>query len=132
MLNSDVEFEARFGDSADSLSMTGSAKPEIGSRVLKVGQETGATSGRIVMTSTITLVRYEYGDCWFKRLFVIEGMERTALFSDYGDSGVLVIQPDGKGVGMVIAGDGVRSYAFPLKPALKHLGCTLISKGLGS
>ncbi len=97
-----------------------------GDRVFKVGRTTGLTIGEVTEVGTIVgPVGYGPGPCWFRRSFVIEGIDGT-LFSDKGDSGSLVVRTNGEAIGIVFAGNSRQTYACSIETALDALKCTLV------
>lgn len=97
----------------------------LGDRVFKVGRTTGLTVGEVIDVSTIVgPVVYGHGPCWFRRSFVIEGID-GALFSDRGDSGSAIVRETGEIVGLLYAGNGQQTYACPIDSVLGMLQCSL-------
>jgi len=103
---------------------TASARP--GDRVFKIGRTTGLTFGEVTDIGTIVgPIPYGPGQCWFRRSIVIEGVDGT-LFADKGDSGAVIMRPNGEVIGLLYAGNGRQIYACPINAVLQRLGCTLV------
>jgi hypothetical protein len=104
----------------------GTAKPQVGDKVFKVGRRTGLTRGIVRLTPTIVgPVNYSSGPCWFRRSMLIES-EGKDVFSDKGDSGSVIVRDDGTVIGLLFAGYGAQTYACPIEEVLKKLKCTLL------
>src|SRR5215471_7770835 len=92
----------------------GTAAPQVGDKVFKVGRTTGLTRGEITQVATVVgPVPYDPGPCWFQGTIVIEGDNGT-MFSDHGDSGSAIVRTDGKIVGLLFAGNGQQTYGCPI------------------
>jgi hypothetical protein len=104
----------------------GSAGPQVGDKVHKVGRTTGLTHGEITQVGTIVgPIKYDPGPCWFRNSIVIEGQNGT-MFSDHGDSGSAIVRSsDGKVLGLLFAGNGQQTYACPIDLVLQNLNCTI-------
>lgn len=104
---------------------TSIARPCLGDAVCKVGRTTGLTYGEVTdVDVTVGPIRYGSGACWFSGVFAVEG-EKGASFSDGGDSGAIILRPNGEVVGLLFAGNGEQTFACPIHPVLDRFGCTL-------
>jgi hypothetical protein len=108
-----------------NLSLGGTASPQIGDEVFKVGRTTGLTYGEIKSVGvTVGPVHYGSGQCWFQDSIEIEGQDGT-LFSDKGDSGSVVVKKSGEVVGLLYGGNGFQTYACPIDTVLARLSASL-------
>ena len=101
-------------------------------QVLKVGRSTGLTRGRITAFALQNLdVQYPaLGErIRFDRQIEIAAEEGAACFSRPGDSGSLVVNPDGNPIGLLFAGnhDGSFTYANPIADVLRELDIRLLT-----
>jgi hypothetical protein len=121
----DVEWAQGYLPSRRLVPPSGIANTQVGDEVFKVGCTTGLTYGEVTDVSTIVgPVNYHSGSVWFRRSFIIEGLNGTK-FSDSGDSGSAIVRTDGKIVGILYAGNGQQNYACPIDVILGNLNCTL-------
>jgi hypothetical protein len=51
--------------------------------------------------------------------------DHGTLFSDHGDSGSAIVSTTGEVLGVLYAGNGTQTYAFPIQTVLAALNCTL-------
>jgi hypothetical protein len=96
--------------------------------VMKYGRTTGLTHGRITAIALDNVhIDYEFGDVCFNEQIEIEPKGDTP-FSRPGDSGSLVVSPDGHPVGLLCAGTHTChfSYANPIAEVLSSLGITVL------
>lgn len=102
--------------------------------VQKVGRTTGVTTGVVVgqmlgcMSVNYSIPGQGNHVAYFEDVFVVEGIGEA--FSQGGDSGSLVttvVDDERYAVGIVFAGDGVRSFILPLKPILSAFQVTLLN-----
>jgi hypothetical protein len=92
--------------------------------VLKVGRGSGFTTGNVFDVSASLALQYELGELTFADQILIRGA--PAAFSEYGDSGALVIDAaTRRAVGLLIGGNGEFSIANHLDDVLTELGVTL-------
>jgi hypothetical protein len=92
--------------------------------VLKVGRGSGFTTGKVFDVSASLTLQYELGELTFADQILIRGT--LAAFSEYGDSGALVIDAaTRRAVGLLIGGNGEFSIANHLDDVLTELGVTL-------
>ncbi|MFS2112705.1 trypsin-like serine protease [Herbaspirillum frisingense] len=128
-------------DAYDTPSLAAPLVP--GMEVEKVGRTTGHSRGRVINTITGPLAisysapQYNFsGQAYFETMSVVHGL--TDRFSDFGDSGSLVVHTDAAGiryaVGIVVAGGddssapGTKfSLIMPIQPILQRLGMSLVS-----
>ena len=111
----------------------GSTFLDAGAEVRKVGRTTGATKGRVTAIEVDHLiVGYDVGDLRFDGQIEIEG-QGTKTFSDGGDSGSLIVDPNGLAVALLFAGtsDGGSNgrgltYASPIHAVLDALKVDLV------
>lgn len=100
--------------------------------VAKVGRTTGLTRGRVTAIEVDQLpVNYDIGVLQFDGQIEIEGLG-DAPFAQPGDSGALVVGPDGDAVGLLFCGsshggsrDEGLAYAHPLDAVLSALNVQL-------
>jgi hypothetical protein len=84
--------------------LTGVAAAQTDMRVFKVGIKTHGTAGVIVSTTAPAKVDDYFGQTViFQNQILIAGVPGT-LFADHGDSGALLVNDQGKAVGMVTGG----------------------------
>jgi hypothetical protein len=110
-----------------ALPPSGTAVAAVNERVHKVGRTTALTYGVIKQIGVqVGPVAYPaLGGCWFRRSFVIEGLDGTT-FSQPGDSGSAIVRDsDGAVLGLLFAGNGVQTYACPIAGVLAILAATL-------
>jgi hypothetical protein len=106
---------------------------EKGEIVRKIGRTTGATIGRIVTIELDhVILKYDMGNIRFDNQIEIESNDER-LFADGGDSGSLIVDGDGKAVGLLTAmsEQGGRNrlgkfYANPIQQVLSDLKAELI------
>jgi hypothetical protein len=113
--------------------LRGAAAPDM-TAAHKVGRTTGVTHGRITAIEVDNIVvGYEIGDVAFDDCIEIESSGNSP-FSEGGDSGSLIVNPEMEGVGLLFAGTdtggsnglGV-TYANPLLTVLKGLKAELLT-----
>lgn len=100
--------------------LTETAEPTIDQRVRKSGRTTGLTEGRIVLLDATVAVRYGTREAAF------EGQIVTTPMSQGGDSGSVVVDDAGRGVGLLFAGSDRVTLANPLTKALDALAVRLV------
>jgi hypothetical protein len=102
-----------------------------GMAVKKTGAGTGTTHGVIVDTAYCGSVCIDGRTQPAPRQLLVRSSDGTSPFSDAGDSGALVIDEDGRALGLVwgstTAGDGV---ACPIGPVLQALNLTFEADGV--
>lgn len=110
------------------------APVDIGQHVFKLGRTTDLTRGRLSAFEIDNLVvAYDSGNLRFDNQIEVEAAGRDP-FSDGGDSGSLVVGPDGVAVGLLFAGTesgGYRelgvTYLNPIDIVLKTAGVKLLT-----
>ncbi|HEX9875709.1 MAG TPA: hypothetical protein VGC50_03525, partial [Gammaproteobacteria bacterium] len=115
--------------------LTGVAPPlgDVGIRVAKVGRTTGLTRGHVTAFELDDVViSFDNGNLRFDDQIEIEGVG-SRPFSDGGDSGSLIVNQAGEGVGLLFAGSDQGgsngtglTYANPLSTVLDRLGVDLL------
>jgi len=96
-----------------------------GMQVEKVGRGTGYTTGTVFDVSATMWLPYGLGELKFVDQVLIRGA--SGLFSEYGDSGAIVVDVDsGRGVGLLIGGSPEYSVANNLDEVLTELNVSLI------
>jgi|SRR5882724_511474 len=96
-----------------------------GMAVEKVGRGSGYTLGKAYDVSATLTLDYELGDLIFVNQVLIRGT--SGAFSEYGDSGALVVGADsGRAAGLLIGGSGEFSIANHLEDVLTELGASLV------
>jgi len=94
--------------------------------VKKVGRGTGYTIGEVFDVSATVTLDYELGTLTFADQFLIRGTE--GAFSDYGDSGALVVDVDSKrAAGLLIGGNTDHAVANHLGDVLDALQVNLVT-----
>lgn len=105
-------------------------KPIGGSRkVVKRGRTTGFTEGRITAIGLDNVdVEYPFGTVFLNQQIEIASAEGVP-FSKPGDSGSLIVDPEGNPIGLLAVGtfDCRLSYANPISAVLSTLGVTFIT-----
>lgn len=97
-----------------STMITSARAPKKGDKVLKVGRTTGYTEGIVKQDRTVVgPIQYKPGPCWFRRSFVVEGINGHK-FSDRGDSGSAIVTSNGELLGILYAGNGQQTYCCPI------------------
>lgn len=100
---------------------TGIAEPEIGLEVLKSGRTTGLTHGRLrVMHASVRVAVSDHEWALFTEQLVF-----TTLGSP-GDSGSLILTPDGRAVGLLAAGSDRATIACDIRRVLELLDVDLV------
>jgi hypothetical protein len=97
--------------------------------VVKKGRTTGLTDGRITAIGLDNVdVEYPFGTVFFNQQIEIESREGVP-FSKPGDSGSLIVDPDGNPIGLLAVGtfDCRLSYANPISAVLSTLGVTFLT-----
>jgi hypothetical protein len=110
----------------------GAADPVVGARVRKRGRTTALTSGVVVSTDASVLV--DFGEGLGMR--VLRDQVRVASaerFTDFGDSGAVLVDDAGHVVGLHVAGSttGLAGFANPIAPVLCALDADLLVGGAG-
>lgn len=102
-------------------------EPQSGLRVFKVGRTTGVTSGTIRAIG-IDELPVNLGRGFSRTRFSgqFEVVSETGSFSAGGDSGSVIWTEEGAPVGLLFAGDGVRTYANPMSAVMAELGIEVI------
>jgi len=96
-----------------------------GIRVEKVGRGTGYTTGTVFDVSATVTLDYELGELKFVDQILIRGV--SGVFSEYGDSGAIVVEVDsGRATGLLIGGSTEYSVANHLDDVLTELGVSLV------
>lgn len=96
-----------------------------GMSVEKVGRGTGQTTGTVYDVSADITLSYDLGDLTFVDQILIHGTPEP--FSDYGDSGALVVDSDsGRATGLLIGGSEGFAIANHLEDVLSELGLSLV------
>jgi hypothetical protein len=119
--------DPRFPENTVKLISQELAEPQLGKSVSKVGAGTFFRKGRIVDTDVDLYVPYSFMDpALFEHQFVIESAEldqegNQVPFATNGDSGALVVDEDGKAVGMIFASSGTFAVACPIDKVLLEL-----------
>jgi hypothetical protein len=93
--------------------------------VEKVGRGTGYTTGTVFDVSATITLEYELGELKFEDQILIRGL--SGVFSQYGDSGAVVVEMDsGRATGLLIGGSPEYSIANHLGNVLTELGVNLV------
>lgn len=124
-LEKDVQVEARIRGIG---CLTGLVKAqESVALVRKMGQGSGLTFGEVVSARVdhVTIPYPGLGEIIFDRVLEIHGT--NGPFSRPGDSGALVVDGEGRGVGLIFAGNEERneSLAFDIVRVMEELGLPL-------
>lgn len=124
-LESSLQFTQAYLPTRQQPAPHGTAAPQVGDNVFKIGRTTGLTHGTITaIGTTVGPIPYAPGPCWFQNQFEIVGSNGT-MFSDHGDSGSAILSTTGEVIGLLYAGNGTHTYACPIQAVLKMLKCTL-------
>ena len=96
-----------------------------GMAVEKVGRGSGYTLGKVFDVSATLMLAYETGELSFVDQILIRG--GAGSFSEYGDSGALVVDTgSGRAAGLLIGGQGDYSVANHLEDVLTALGVVIV------
>jgi hypothetical protein len=96
-----------------------------GIRVEKVGRGTGYTTGTVFDVSATITLDYELGELKFMDQILIRG--ESGPFSEYGDSGAVVVEMDsGQATGLLIGGSTEYSVVNHLDDVLTQLDVHLV------
>lgn len=99
--------------------INGNLDPIPGMIVMKSGRSTGITRGKVIsIHNTLYLEDNE-------RAFLFEEQFATSPMSDNGDSGSLIMNQNGKAVGLLFAGSARITYATPINNILKHFNASM-------
>lgn len=109
----------------------GQAAASIGLAVRKRGRTTGLTYGSV--TSVDASVSIPYGDglgthTLKNQIRIAPDTTKSAMFSDHGDSGSVVVDGANKVVGLLFGGSSVATYANPIQFVLDELSVDLCVK----
>ncbi|MFZ5646554.1 MAG: hypothetical protein ACOY30_02930 [Bacillota bacterium] len=99
--------------------VTGTARAFPGMTVFKSGRSTGITSGPVVSVGNTIRVDGE------ERTYIYEDQIGFNAKSDGGDSGALVVDRNGRAVGLLFAGSENTTFANPIQSVLDYFGVTL-------
>jgi hypothetical protein len=117
-----VKLPTTFPDGTVRLVSESAVAPRLGMPVAKFGAGTGLTKGKIVDVDADLYVDYSFGTYRFEHQIVIESDPPGGLFANNGDSGAIVVDPEGEASGMIFAGSGSFAVACPLQTVLAELG----------
>jgi hypothetical protein len=111
----------------------GQAAAVLNSAVRKRGRTTGLTYGTV--NSVDASVTINYGDglgnhTLKNQIRITPDTSQSAMFSDHGDSGSVVVDGANKVVGLLFGGSNVATYANPIQFALDELNVDLCVKTL--
>lgn len=109
----------------------GQAAAAINMAVRKRGRTTGLTYGSV--TSVDASVSIPYGDglgthTLKNQVRIAADPSKSAVFSDHGDSGSVVVTDDNKVVALLFGGSSVATYANPIQFVLDELSVDLCVK----
>jgi hypothetical protein len=133
-LDDDIAFRARTLTGLHHLTGLGAEPLDDDAVVGKVGRTTGATRGRVLTFELdYLIVKFDIGYLRFDGQVEIEG-EGNDPFSLGGDSGSLIVDPDGGAVALLFAGSDQGgsngqglTYATPIRKVLDALKVDLIA-----
>lgn len=92
----------------------------LGAEVFKVGRTTSLTRGRITSVGDrVGPISDSSGSVWYRGLFCVES--ENGPFSLVGDAGAAVVTQDGGVCGIILASNGVQSFAIPITEVLAGL-----------
>jgi S1-C subfamily serine protease len=100
----------------------GTASPQIGQTVRKVGRTTGMTQGTVTEIDATVNISTSDGVRTFHSLTGVRG----SGFSAGGDSGAPVVDEQNRLIGMVYAGSAEVTYIAPIIPILEHFHVELV------
>jgi hypothetical protein len=109
----------------------GQAAAALNMAVRKRGRTTGLTYGKV--TSIDASVSIPYGDglgthTLKNQVRIAADTAKSAMFSDHGDSGSVVVTDDNKVVALLFGGSNVATYANPIQFVLDELSVDLCVK----
>lgn len=100
----------------------GVQEPRVGTKVMKSGRTSGVTRGRIrAIHATISVQMGDLRPARFRDQVVLSAMAWP------GDSGSLVLTPDGRAVALLAAGSSLASIAAPIQTVLDLLEVDLVT-----
>jgi hypothetical protein len=98
----------------------GSGNPSLGLLVRKSGRTTGLTEGVVrEINFDVFNVSYDQGMVRVDDVIVIRGT--SGFFSKPGDSGAAIVDPQGRVVALLFAGNDVVTFAIPIRRVLRRL-----------
>ncbi len=95
---------------------------------MKYGRTTKSTRGKIVGINAILNVTYDSGNALFENQIVIVPKGPFSVFSDFGDSGSLVVKAGRRepvGLLFAISDDGFFTFANPIDAVLSRFSVTV-------
>jgi len=109
----------------------GQASAVVNMAVRKRGRTTGLTFGRV--SSVDATVTIPYGDglgshTLKNQVRIVADTTKSAMFSDHGDSGSVVVTDDNKVVALLFGGSAAATYANPIQFVLDELNVDLCVK----
>ncbi len=99
----------------------GSAEPQLGIQVQKMGRTTGYTQGIIQQSDVSVNVDYNGRTAYFTDQLL------TTPMSAAGDSGSAILDMNRRAVGLLFAGSDQATIFTPLQRVLEHFGVTLVT-----
>jgi hypothetical protein len=127
-LQSEVDIKTGFGSGVRDLPQLRSSNTSedlLNVKVFKVGAGSGLTWGQIDATDVAMNFKAWGHNYWFDGLLAVR-TEGDDPFSVPNDNGALVVRDDGVVLGLLIGGSTRLSYACPIDPVLKEMGCELL------
>lgn len=85
----------------------------------------GRHNGRIVDLVKDVQVEYDDGTMICYDMIMVESLSALYKFTERGDSGTVLYDPDGHALGLIVGGDASYSYALPMTDVLLQLSVQL-------
>jgi len=101
--------------------LRGSAEPSLNLAVRKSGRTTGLTEGIVrAINFDVFDIEYDQGYVRVDNVIVIEGI--SGSFSQPGDSGSAIVDPQGRVVALLFAGSPQVTFGIPIRRILRRFG----------
>jgi len=105
--------------------MSSTVAAKLGQKVQKYGRTTGYTTGTVNGVNVTIYVGYDSGNALFSGQIEVQGTGGAPSLGQPGDSGSLVVDDQGRPVGLLFAGGGGMTFCNPIDSVLKSLGVTI-------
>ncbi|KEI02449.1 hypothetical protein ADU80_12280 [Clostridium botulinum] len=100
----------------------GTKIPKLNENVQKVGRTTERTLGKIISVGFTSIIKYDSGKALFRDLIV------TTKMSDNGDSGSLLMDDKGYGIGLLCSDTPSNTFYNPIQMVLSILDVKIVTK----